>query len=71
MFNLEREEYVNKGNKKLKVAREVLGLTQAQVAKKAEITERMYQNYEYGVEPRVQRAIRIAKTLNTTVEKIF
>ena len=49
----------------LKAAREKSGKTQAQVAKEAQIAERMYQYYEYGKrEPGVRTAIRIADALN-------
>lgn len=57
---------------KLRAARESVDLTQAEVAKKAQTSERMYQEYEYDKrEPGVRTAIRIAKALNTTVEQIF
>lgn len=69
MLNIEREEEMNM---KLREAREGSGMTQAQVAKKANVTERTYQYYESGKkEPGVRTAIRIAKTLGTTVEEIF
>lgn len=56
----------------LKAAREHAGLTQAQVANKALISERVYQNYEYSKnEPNVRTAIKIAKALGSTVEKLF
>lgn len=56
----------------LRAARELSGKTQAQVAKEAKIPERSYQNYEYGQrEPGVQTAIRIAKVLNVTTEKLW
>ena len=53
-------------NAKLQAARERAGLTQAQAAKGAQVTERMYQQYEYGAEPGVRTAIRIADALNVT-----
>lgn len=57
---------------KLKAAREKSGKTQAQVAKETGIAERAYQRYEYGtVEPGVRTAIRIARSLGTTVEILF
>lgn len=57
---------------KLRAAREASGKTQAQVAKEANVSERIYQEYEYDKsEPAVRTAIRIAKALKTTVEKIF
>lgn len=59
-------------NIKLRAARESFGMTQAQVAQKAAITERAYQNYEYNKrEPNVQTALRIAKALGSTVEDLF
>lgn len=59
-------------NTKLKDRRESLGLTQVEVAQKAEIAPRAYQNYENGDRlPRVDTAKLIAKALKTTVEKIF
>lgn len=59
-------------NTKLRTAREVSGKTQAQVAKEAGISELSYQRYEYGKrEPNVLTAIRIAKSLGSTVENLF
>jgi len=59
-------------NMQLLAAREVSGKTQAQVAKESGLSEQMYQDYEYDKrEPGVRTAIRIAKALKTTVEKIF
>ena len=59
-------------NTALKNTRENKGLTQVQVAEKAKITERSYQRYEASEqEPNVYIAQRIAKALNTKVEKIF
>ena len=56
----------------LRAAREASGKTQAQVAKEVGLSEQMYQRYEYNkCKPRVQTAIRIARALNTTVEKLF
>lgn len=57
----------------LKTYRETnTALTQVQVAEKAKVSERVYQKYESGeCEPGVYTAIRIAKALNTKVEKIF
>lgn len=56
----------------LKTAREKSGKTQAQVAKESGIAERMYQRYEYDKsEPGVRTAIRIARTLRSTVEELF
>lgn len=56
----------------LKKAREKQGLTQVEVAKKANISESAYQNYESDKRvPNVRTAQLIAQTLNTTVEEIF
>ena len=56
----------------LRAAREKSGKTQAQVAREANIAERLYQDYEYGKrEPGVRTAIRIARALGTTVEDLF
>ena len=59
-------------NERLKEARDRLGLTQAEVAEKAGIPTRTYQNCEYtDVKPNVVTAIKIAKVLKSTVEKLF
>lgn len=56
----------------LRAAREQSGKTQAQVAKEADVSERIYQEYEYDKsEPGVRTAIRIAKALDSTVEELF
>ena len=48
------------------------GLTQAQVAEKVGTTARAYQYYEAGErEPSVKTAILIARTVKSTVEKLF
>lgn len=50
---------------KLQAAREKSGKTQAQIAKEAGVSERVYQGYEYGQnEPGVRTAIRIADALD-------
>lgn len=57
---------------KLKTTRQKQGLTQVQVAKKAEISTRRYQDYEAGErEPKASTAKLIAKALNSTVEELF
>ena len=57
---------------KLKTTRQKQGLTQVQVAKKANITTRQYQRYEAGERiPKADTAKLIAKTLNSTVEELF
>ncbi len=59
-------------NSKLYEAREKCGFTQVEVAKKANITERAYQNYEAGMRiPRADVAVRIARAVKSTVEKLF
>ena len=59
-------------NTKLKTTRQKQGLTQVQVAKKAEISTRRYQDYEAGErEPKASTAKLIAKALNSTVEELF
>lgn len=51
-------------NENLIKARNKTGLTQVEVAKKANITDRVYQAYEAGVRiPRADVAIRIADAL--------
>lgn len=59
-------------NTKLKTTRQKQGLTQIQVAGKANITTRQYQRYENGERmPKANTAKLIAKTLNSTVEELF
>lgn len=59
-------------NEELIRARTKAGLTQVEVAKKVGIQERAYQNYEAGVRiPRADVAVRIARTVQSTVEKLF
>lgn len=49
-----------------------MGLTQVQVAKKAQISERGYQYIEAGKRvPNVYIALKIARVLNTTVETLY
>lgn len=56
----------------IKIIREQRGFTQMQVAEKAQISERSYQRYEAGKRvPNVYTALKIAKTLNTTVETLY
>ena len=57
---------------KLKAARIASGKTQAQVAKEVGISERGYQKIEAKNEyEAIQRAIRIAQVLESTVEDLF
>ena len=59
-------------NMALRAAREQSGKTQAQVAKEANVGERLYQDYEYDKRtPSATTAIRIARALNSTVEELF
>lgn len=59
-------------NTKLRAAREASGKTQAQVAKEAGISDRLYQRYEYDKStPNVRTAIRIAKAVGGDVEALF
>ena len=59
-------------NTRLREIRKKSGLTQTQAAQQVGVTPRAYQYYESGErEPGVRTAIRIAKALKTTVEKIF
>lgn len=58
--------------RKLKITRQKQGLTQVEVAKKANITVTSYQRYESGERiPRADTAKLIAKALNSTVEELF
>lgn len=60
------------GINNLKTQREKMDLTQVQVARKVQISESAYQNYEAGKRlPNVRTAIKIAQALNSTVEKLF
>lgn len=59
-------------NIKLIEQRNKAGLTQVEVAKKAGIQERAYQNYELGMRtPKVDIAIRIADTIGVKSYKDF
>lgn len=69
MLNLE-SEWVMK-NIKLIEARNKIGLTQVEVAEKANITERAYQNYEAGRKPKSDVAIRIADALRVKSYRDF
>lgn len=61
VFNPESERVMR--NENLIQARAKTGLTQVEVAKKAGIQERAYQNYEAGRKPKSDVAIRIADVL--------
>ena len=57
---------------KLKIKRNETGLTQMQVAEKANVTVISYHRYEAGERiPRADTAKLIAKALNSTVEELF
>lgn len=59
-------------NTKLKTTRLQKGLTQKQVAQKAKISVRRYQDYEAGNYAKgIHVSILIAKALNSTVEELF
>lgn len=59
-------------NTKLQKAREKAGLTQVEVADKADVSLRAYQQYEHEKRtPRVDIAKLIAQVLNSTVEELF
>ncbi len=56
----------------LKQRRQELKLTQKQAADRANIAESAYQRYERGdTIPLAFMAVRIAKALETTVEKLY
>lgn len=57
---------------KLFVRRSKLGMTQAEVAKLAKMTQQMYQRIETGVrpDPRLSTAEKIAAALKTTIAAI-
>lgn len=59
-------------NTALKAAREKVGKTQTQVAGESNVAVRLYQYYETGQKtPSVTTALRLAKALGSTVEKLF
>ncbi len=67
-----RSGWVMKERTKVKTKREELGLTQEQVAEKANISLRAYKMYEAGERiPRADIAILLAKALKSTVEDLF
>ena len=56
----------------LKETRKKTGLTQVQVAEKANVPIRVYQRYEAGERvPNARTAKLIARALNSTVEDLF
>ena len=59
-------------NENLIAARKQSSMTRAKVAKEVGVSDRMYQDYELAdSEPRARTAIKIARTLGTTVEKLW
>jgi len=59
-------------NKVLKAKRNEKGLTQVEVARKAEMSVRHYQCLEAGnAKPKIDTAERVAKVLNSTVDELF
>lgn len=58
-------------NERLKNARLKKQLTQSQVADAVGIAEVSYQRIEYGTNPSLRTAIRIARVLGSTVEDIW
>ena len=57
---------------KLKITRQQNGLTQKELAEKAKVSIRAYQQYESGKRfPNAIIAKLIAKALNSTVEELF
>ena len=56
----------------LRKLRKLKHLTQKQIAQRVGISTMSYKRYEYGErEPDARTAIRIAKALGTTVEKLW
>ena len=63
---------INTKETKLKLKRIAAGLTQAELAKSAQVTVQGYQRYEAGTRvPKADTAKRIALALNSTVEELF
>ena len=59
-------------NEVLIAARKQSGKTKVQVAKEIGVSVRMYQSYELiDSEPRARTANRIARAVNSTVEKLW
>ncbi len=58
-------------NTKLLEARKKAGFTQKQVSDRIGIAEVSYQRLEYGQLPSLRTAIRLAKLLNTSVERLW
>ena len=59
-------------NQNLIVARQKVGLTKTEIARKIGVSLRMYQDYELkDCEPRVRTANKIAHILGTTSEKLW
>lgn len=59
-------------NNQLREKRNEVGLTQVEIAEKANISEVSYQRLEYGSrKPSLNTALLIAKILHSTVEDLF
>lgn len=59
-------------HEKLRSVREEQKLTQHTVAKKLGITDRSYQNYEYGNrEPNIETLIRLSYILDITLDELL
>ena len=70
MLNIESERVMK--NIKLIEVRKKRRLTQVEVAKKVGISEVSYQRIEYGTQrPSLDTAILIARSVKSTVEKLF
>ena len=67
-LNVEREEKMNR----IKEYRDLIGLTQAELADKANCSVRAIGYYESGTKtPNANVIIRIAKALKKTVEQLY
>lgn len=59
-------------NYRLQQKRKYINLTQAEVARKVQISVTSYQRIEYGSQrPSLDTALNIAKVLHCTVEELF
>ena len=58
-------------NERLIEARKRKGYTQRKIATLIEVDRSTYAHYERGRMPQLEKALRIAKELDTTVEVIF
>lgn len=61
-----------KFNEKLRESRKVANLTQKNLAKKLDISERAYQHYEAGTrEPNIEVLIKLSAILNTSLDDLL